>query len=47
MHLKDDLGFKDTFDEHAQTVIAELREKLSPEEFEEFIKESEKFIQDA
>ena len=47
VHLKDDLGFEDTFDEYAQTVIAELREKLSPEEFEEFIKESEKFIQDA
>ena len=44
--LKDDLGFKDTFDEYAQTVMSELKEKLSPEDFEEFLKESEKFVQD-
>ena len=47
VHLKDNLGFKDDFDKYAQQVISELKAKMTPEEFEEFLRESEKFVQEA
>ncbi len=46
VHLKDDLGFKDDFNEYAERVIAILKEKMTPEEFENFLQKSEKFIQE-
>ena len=47
VHLKDDLGFEDDFDEFAQRVVSELKEKMTPEDFDDFVKASEKFFQDA
>ncbi len=46
VHLKDDLGFADDFDKYAAKVLSELKEKMPPEEFEVFLRESEKFIQE-
>ena len=44
VHLKNDLGFEDDFDKYAQEVISKVKEKMTPEEFDEFLRESEKFI---
>ena len=41
---RDDLGFEDDFDEYAQEIVSKLREKMTPEKFDEFLKESEKFM---
>ncbi len=46
VHIVDDFGFKDDFDVFAQKVIDELKEKMSPQEFEEFMNESQKFVQE-
>ena len=46
VHLKDDLGFADDFDEYATKVLSELKEKMTPNEFEGFLREAEKFIQE-
>lgn len=46
VHLKDDLGFEDNFNEYAEKVISELKEKMTPEEFEEFMRETENFMQE-
>ncbi|MBP5215758.1 MAG: hypothetical protein J6039_04295 [Alphaproteobacteria bacterium] len=43
--MKDDLGFEDDFDVFANKVISELKEKMTPEQYDEFLKESEKFIE--
>lgn len=43
--LKDDLGFEDDFDVFANKVMSELKEKMTPEQYDEFLKESEKFIE--
>ena len=45
VHLTDDLGFEDDFDKLAEEVITELKEKMSPEDFKNFVKESQNFIQ--
>lgn len=47
VHLKDNLGFEDNFEKFAQEVIEKIKEKMTPEEFEEFLRESQKFIQEA
>ena len=46
VHLKDDLGFEDDFEEYAQKVVSKLKEKMSPEDFEKLVLDSEKFIQE-
>lgn len=46
IHLKNDFGFEDDFDKCAQKVIEELKEKMTPEDFRTFLKESEKFVQE-
>lgn len=46
IHLKDDLGFEDDFDKYAQNIIAELKEKMMPQDFETFLEESEKLVQE-
>ena len=46
VHLKDDLGFEDDFEQYAEKIISELKEKMTPEEFEEFLHESEKLIEE-
>ncbi|MBO7097081.1 MAG: hypothetical protein J6W11_00385 [Alphaproteobacteria bacterium] len=43
VNMKDDLGFEDDFDVFAEKVMAELQEKMAPEQFEQFLNESEKF----
>jgi len=47
VHLKDNLGFEDNFEKFAQEVIEKIKEKMTLEEFEEFLRESQKFIQEA
>lgn len=47
VHLKDDLGFEDDFDAFAEKVMSELKENLSPEEYEELLKESERILKEA
>ncbi|MBR6409180.1 MAG: hypothetical protein IKS23_02935 [Alphaproteobacteria bacterium] len=46
VHLKDDLGFVDDFEKYAEKIISELKEKMTPEEFEEFSRESRKIVQE-
>lgn len=46
VHLKDDLGFEDDFEEFAEKVMSEIQKKLSVEDFEKFLSEAEKFIQE-
>ena len=46
VHMQDDLGFEDTFDEFADNMISEIEKKLSPDDFKKFLDEAEKFAQD-
>ena len=46
VHLKDDLGFEDNFEEFAQKITEELKKQLTPDEFDAFVKESGDFLQD-
>ncbi len=46
VHLKDDFGFVDDFEKYAEKIISELKEKMTPEEFEEFSRESRKIVQE-
>lgn len=46
VHLKDDLGFEDNFSKYAQGVIAELKKKMPPKDFEAFMSEAEKFAKE-
>jgi len=45
VHLKDDFGFEDNFDEFAQKVMNELKRKMTPADFQTFLNESVKFVQ--
>ena len=46
VHLKDDFGFEDDFDKHAQEIIEQLKKKMKPADFQTLLKESAKFIQE-
>ncbi|MBO4295032.1 MAG: hypothetical protein J5896_06290 [Alphaproteobacteria bacterium] len=43
VNLKEDLGFEDNFDVFAEKVMTELQQKMTPEQFEQFLNESEKY----
>jgi len=43
--IRDDLGFEDDFEVFADKVMSELQEKMTHEQFEQFVAESEKFVQ--
>jgi len=40
----DDLGVEDDWDQYAKEVYAKLKEKMSPEDFAQFTKEAEGFL---
>lgn len=43
---KDNLGFEDDFDAYAKKVMSELKEKMTPEQFEKLANESAKIIKE-
>ena len=46
VHLKEDFGFEDSFQKDAGEILSKLKEKMTPQEFEDFLRESEKLIKE-